>query len=119
MTAVACRSPKPSRRLAALTSAGLRVLPVVLFALLSFHFSWSAPIGDLPPDDGRDSRDRSSTREQKADRQQEERLAQHTFAIHVGSDQSKDQQSAERASKQRQAEQTKVFLHGPGCWSRT
>ena len=95
MTAVACRSPKPSRRLAALTSAGLRALPVVLFALLSFHFSWSAPIGGLPPDDGRDSRDRSSTREQKADRQQEERLAQHTFAIHVGSDQSKDQQSAE------------------------
>ena len=95
MTAVACRSPSPSRRLAALTSAGLRALPVVLFALLSFHFSWSAPIRGLSPDDGRDSRDRSSTREQKADRHQEEQLAQHTFAIHVGADQSKDQQSAE------------------------
>ena len=68
MTAVACCSPNPSRRLAARTSAGLRALPIVLFALLSFHFSWSAPIRGLTPDDGRDPRGRASTREQNADR---------------------------------------------------
>ena len=47
------------------------------------NLSRSESIRGLPPDDGRDPRGSSSTREQNADRQQEERLAQHPFAVHV------------------------------------
>ena len=65
---------------------------------IRMNLSSSGPIPGMPPRDGRDPRGRSSTREQKANRQQEEGLAQHPFAVHMRSDQPKGQQCTQRAT---------------------
>ena len=74
------------------------------------NLSRSESIRGLPPDDGRDPRGSFSIREQNADRQQEESLAEHPFAVHVRADQPKRQQPPERATQQHQAEPAQVFF---------
>ena len=75
---------------------------------IRMNLSSSGPILGMPPRDGRDPRGRSSTREQKANRQQEEGLAQHPFSVHMRSDQPKRQQRTQGATQKHQAEPTQV-----------